>query len=96
MSLEDTIIILIQKLWDNIIYAFCQSLSKNKSWPPYKKLKVEHHNISKFLLPPDTHSKYATAKENFEALSRSLREEHDNISKFILSPETYPKFVTEE
>ena len=40
---------------------------------PYKKLIEENYDITKFLLPPDTHSKYVTSKENVEAFSRALR-----------------------
>ena len=28
--------------------------------------------MTRFLLPPDNHNKYITAKENYEALSRAL------------------------
>ena len=48
-------------------------MSTNKSWTPYKKLKAENYDITKFLFPPDTHSKYVTSKENVEAFSRALR-----------------------
>ena len=62
MTLEGDTLLQIQKLRDAIISYFFQSLSKNNIWPPYKKLKVKDHSISKFLLPPDTHYKNATAK----------------------------------
>ena len=39
MTLEGETLLQIQKWWDAIIFAFCQSLSTRKSWPPYKKLK---------------------------------------------------------
>ena len=52
----------IQKWWDAILSAFCQYLSTNKIWPPYKSLRVEYYKISSFLLPLDTHPKYSTAK----------------------------------
>ena len=61
MTLEDDTLFQLQKWWDAIISVFCQSLSTKKSCPPYKRLKSEHQNISKFLLPQDTHYKYATA-----------------------------------
>ena len=48
-------------------------MSTNKSCTLYKKLKAENYDITKFLFPPHTHSKYVTAKENVEAFSRSLR-----------------------
>ena len=41
-------------------------MSTNKSWPPYKKLKTENYYITKFLLSPDTHSKYIPANENLK------------------------------
>ena len=46
---------------------------QKNSWPPYKKLKAKNYNITTFILPSDTHSKYVTSKENFEAFSRALR-----------------------
>ena len=73
MTIEGDILLKIQKWWNGILSYLFQSLSTNRNWPPYKKLKSENYNISKFLLPPDTHYKYATAKENFEAFSKSLR-----------------------
>ena len=63
----------LQKWRYAIRSAFCQYLSTNKSWPPYKKLKPEHYDITKILLPLENQSKYITAKENLEAFSRSLR-----------------------
>ena len=38
-----------------------------------QKLKSENYDITKFLLPLETHSKYITAKENIEAFSGELR-----------------------
>ena len=73
MTLEGDTLLQLQKWWDTICSTFCQSLSTNKSLPPYKKIKAENYDITKFILLPDTHSKYVTAKENFEALSRALR-----------------------
>ena len=66
MTLEGDTLLQIQKLWDSIFSSFFQSLSKKYIWPPYKSLRVEHHRISKFILPPDTYPKFYTAKENFE------------------------------
>ena len=63
MTLEGNTLLQIQQWWDFIIYAFCQYLSTNKIFPTYKSLKVEHHNISFFILPLDTHPKFSTAKE---------------------------------
>ena len=63
MTLEGNTLLQIQKWWDVIISAFCQYLSTNKSWSAYKYLKVEHHNISFFILPLDTHPKFSIAKE---------------------------------
>ena len=73
MTLEGNTLLQIQKLWGVIIYALCQYLSTNKSWPEYKSLKVEHHNIYFFILSPDTHPKFSTAKENYESFPISLR-----------------------
>ena len=70
-------------------------MSTNKSWPRYKKLKEEHYNISKFLLPLDTHYKYTTAKQ-YEAFSRELRVhlfEYTTISS-SKSPKSRVKLVT--
>ena len=72
-ALEGNTFLQIQKLWDAICYAFCQSLSTNKSWPPDKKIKVESYEITKFLISTDTHYKYATSKEKFKAFSRAIR-----------------------
>ena len=78
------------------IYAFWQSLIIDKIWPPCNKIKSEHHNISKFLLPPYTHPKHATAKENFEALSRSLRYHtvKDTTISSSKAPHSHVKLVT--
>ena len=73
MIIEGKNLFQLKTRWDAILSAFCQYMYTNKSFPTYKKLKEEHHNISKFNLPPDTHSKYATEKETFEAFSISLR-----------------------
>ena len=61
MTLEGNTLLQIQKGWGS--YTFFQSLPKNNSWAPYKKLKADNYDITKFLLPPDTHSKYVTAKK---------------------------------
>ena len=73
MTLEGNILLKIQKLRDDILSAFCLSLSTIKSCSPYKYLRAENHNIYYLLLPPDTHHKFSTAKEIYEALSRALR-----------------------
>ena len=73
MNLEGDTLLKIQKWWYAILYAFRQSLSTNKSCTPYKYLRAENHNIYYLLLPPDTHHKFSTAKEIYEALSRALR-----------------------
>ena len=73
MNLECDNLLQLQKWWHAIFSAFCQSMPTNKIWTPYKKLKAENFNITYFLLPQDTHSKYVTTKENFEAFSRALR-----------------------
>ena len=46
---------------------------KNKRWQPYNRIKAGNYDIPKFLLPPDAHYKYVTAKETFEEFSRALR-----------------------
>ena len=66
MTLEGDNLLQIQKWWDVIISAFLQYLSKKKSWTSYKSLSSEHYNIYKFLLLPDTHPKYSTAKEKYK------------------------------
>ena len=73
MTLEDDTLLQFQKCWDAVHSVFCQSLSTKKSWSACKKLKAENYDILKFLFPPDTHSKYATAKENFGVFSRAVR-----------------------
>ena len=65
MVLEGNTLLQIQKWWHAILYAFCQSSSTNKSCPEYKYIKAEHNNTSSFILPPDTHPKFSTAKENY-------------------------------
>ena len=65
MTLEGDTLFQIKKCWDAFLSAFFQYLSTSKSWPPYKKLRAEHHKISKCILPPDTHPKYATEKEKY-------------------------------
>ena len=62
MTLEGHNFLQLKKWWDAICYAFFQYLSTNNIWTPYKKLKAEKYNITKFLLQPDTHSKYFTVK----------------------------------
>ena len=72
------------------ISSLCQYPSTYNIWPPYNRFKAEHHNISKFLLPPYTHPKYATSQENFEEFSRALR---DNPIKYTtISSSKAPKF----
>ena len=96
IALEGNTLIQIQKCCDNILSAFFQSLPTNKIWSPYKKLKSEHPNISKFILPPDTYSKYSTAKENFEAFSRALivNSVKDTTIYSSKSPKSHVKLVT--
>ena len=57
---EGDILIQIQKWRDAIIYTFFQYLSTDKIYPPYKSLRAENHNISKFIPPTDTHPKFST------------------------------------
>ena len=77
-------------------FAFFQSLSTKKSWTPYKKIKAENYDITIFLLPPDTHNKYVTVKENFESFSRALRfhlVKYTTISS-SKAPKSHVKLVT--
>ena len=69
---------------------------KKQELDAIKKIKIEHHNISKFLLPPDTHSKFATAKENFEELSIALRVHLVKYTTISSSkePKSHVKLVT--
>ena len=73
MNLEGNTLLQLQKWGGFICSDFCQYMSTNKSWSPYKKLKAENYDITNISLPPDTHSKYITAKENYEAFSKALR-----------------------
>ena len=70
-------------------------MSTNKSWTPYKKLKSEHYDVTKFLLPPHTHSKYVTAKENVEAFSRALRVQlvKDTTISLSKAPKSHVRIV---
>ena len=97
MTLEADTLLQLQKWWDTICYAFYQSMSKNKSWPQYNKLKAKNYDITKFILSPDTYSKYITAEENFEEFSGALRvhlvkdttilssKNQNNMSNFLLT-----------
>ena len=71
-------------------------MSKNKSWSPYKKPKAENYDITKFLLPPDTHSKYITEKYDFEAFSRALifHLVKDTTISSSKAPKSHLKIVT--
>ena len=72
MILEGDTLLQLQKLLYAIRSASFLYLSKNKIWTPYKKIKAENYVITKFILPPDTHPKYITAKENVQSFSRAL------------------------
>ena len=71
-------------------------MSTNKSWTPYKKLKANNYDITKFLLPPHTHSKYVIIEENFEAFSRALRVQlvKDTTISLSKAPKSHVKIVT--
>ena len=71
-------------------------LATNKIWPPYKFVRTENHNISNFILPPDTHPKNATAQENYETFSRSLRYYIVNCNTICSSksPKSHVKLIT--
>ena len=66
MILEGETLLQIQKWWDAIIYALCQSLSTKNSWTPYKSLISKHHYISYFPLPPYTHPEFSIAKKSMK------------------------------
>ena len=72
------------------------NFSTRKIWPPYKSLRFEHHNIYKFIPPPDTHPKYATSKENYESFSRELSVNlfNDTTISSSKSPTSYVKLIT--
>ena len=95
MTLKGDTLLHIQKWWYSILYAFCKSLSTNKIWSAYKSLRAYNHNIYSFLLSPDTHPKFFTAKETCEALSRALRAHivKDNTINSSKSPKSYVKLV---
>ena len=96
MTLECDTLLQLQKWWYVILFILYKLLSTNKSCPLYNKIKAEHHNISKFLLPTDTHPKYSTAKESFESFLRSLRVhlvKYTTISS-SKSPKSHVKIVT--
>ena len=96
MTLASDTLLHIKKLWDAIISDFCWYVSAKNSWTSYKYLRAEHHNISYFLLPPDTHPNFPTAKENYEALSRALRirlVKYDTITS-SKAPKSHAKPVT--
>ena len=63
MTLEGDTVLQIQKWQDAIISTFFQYLSTNRIWPEYKYLKEEHHDISSFIIQPDTYPKFTTAKK---------------------------------
>ena len=69
---------------------------QNKIWPSFKKIKSENYYITKSILLSDTHSKYITAKEKFEAFSRALRVHLVKDTTILSSkaPESYVKLVT--
>ena len=72
MTLEGDTLLQLKKWLDSISYAFWQSLSTNRSCTTYQNLVAQNNDMTKFILPPDDHYKYITAKENYEALSRAL------------------------
>ena len=96
MTLEENTLLQLQKCLDAISSAFWKYLSTNKIWPLCNKFKAEHYNITKLILPPDTHSKYVTAKEDFEALSISLRVNivKDATISSSKAPKSHVKLVT--
>ena len=86
----------IQQFWDAIFSSFYQSMSTKKIWPSCKNLNSDHYDITKFILPSDNHSKYITAKGNFESLSRALSVhlvKYTTISS-LKAPKLHVKLVT--
>ena len=96
MALEGGTLLYIQKFWDTILSTFYQSISTNKSWPPYESLTAEHQNISYFILQPSTSPKCATSKENYEAFSIALRFHlvKDNTISSSKVPISHVKLIT--
>ena len=62
MTLEGDTLLQLQKWWYTIRSALCKYLSTKNSCLTYKKIKPEQYDITKCLLPPDTHSKHVTEK----------------------------------
>ena len=52
---------------------FANPCEQKKSFPTYKPITENHHGLYYFILPPDTHIKLSTTKENYEKLVRTLR-----------------------
>ena len=71
-------------------------MSTNKSCTLYKKIKEESYDITKFLLPPHTHSKYVVSKKTFEAFSRALKVQlvKDTTISSSKAPKSHVKIVT--
>ena len=96
MTIEGDTLLQLQQLWDAIFSSFYQYLSTKKSWPSCKNLNSDHYDITKFPLQSDNHSKYITAKGNFESLLRLLR---FHLVKFttissLKAPKLHVKLVT--
>ena len=56
-------IIQYHKLWDYVLFEYCQSLSTNNDWPNYKDLNEHNYYLSCFILPPLTHINFIISKE---------------------------------
>ena len=58
--------------WHTFCLLILPILINKKYLAAYKYLKAENQKIYYFILLPDTHPKFTTAKENYEAFSRAL------------------------
>ena len=72
MNLEGDTIHQLQNKLKPICYAFCLSLSTNKSWTSYKYLTPKYYYIYSFVIPSDTQFKLSTSTGKYQELSISL------------------------
>ena len=66
MTLEGNNLLQLQKWCYASRSDFCQYMSTKKILPPQKKPKSQNDDITKFILPPETHYKYVTERENLK------------------------------
>ena len=71
-TLEGNTLIHLQKWWDAIRCAYFQSMSTNNCFPTWKLLQETDYNLTKYVLPPPTHSKISTKNANYQVLYRSF------------------------